>query len=468
MVDPLAAELSTVKDVLAHTVRQNEALARQNEEILALLRRRSRASRSGAGPAPPPPPLDEPYPLHVRLLFDVGNAYLASLMYDTRTAAGVWEVRLEYPHAVTVRVRKTAAMSTLVQTAHSLTAVDVIRVLALPDGSGGGGARKSRTLAGLFKRDVTADGTERRCPKQPRQWLGGELLPVTFDALERVCAVDNDADVLYALAATLFPPCDGASGAAHALAVGLMLPRTQESIADCLAALGVRAPTAAAFMQAALDAPHEAGAAARIASDARFAAAMAAPRGAIRNLRVRAFMDRARGWEPARVEPPCAFKPTAPDDATLPVLVRPAPQGTASLVRPSGAYKLRLASTGVYGTERRGGVARVFVRRNGTAPPVVVGFARNLVFYAGDDLPHGEDVASYTWYPPYLSTLADAFCTRLESAVFDGEMPWTDEELRRALGLAKRVCWAFKEPGGEAARALYARLGGLVGGLAPP
>jgi hypothetical protein len=52
----------------------------------------------------------------------------------------------------------------------------------------------------------------------------------------------------------------------------------------------------------------------------------------------------------------------------------------------------------------------------------------------------------------------DTFCNRIESVVFNGDSEWSEVDIRRAVGLAKRVQWVFRDPQGDKARRLYERI----------
>ena len=449
-ISRLTAELGTVKELVLEN-------SRRTDELLRLFT--DRPARAAAARGPPAVDDNELYPLHLRFFFDVGDAYLACLVYDIRTSDGGWKIRADSPFAVTVRVRKTDDIVRLVETEHGLTATDIVRVWATVDPQVK--IRKNRTLSGLQNHKHDKDeGGERRCPKKPKYWTEGQIMCITFTSLERIANEEGDVEKIYALAAEMFPPSDGVTGMLHALSAGLMMPRDEDAVDVCLQKLGVSA-TDAMFFAAAVDAGAETGATARVASDPRFAPLLDLPRATPSNVRVRNLLDRARAWTPdAEVLPPCirvgGRAPPPLEGVTIPFLIKPVPAAPAA---PSGVFKLRDVHTGVYAplTDRRGCLPRAFVRRDGGVS-VVVGYAYAGVFHPGaDKMPLGEDISSHAWHPPYLS-LADTFCTRLESLAFDGEPEWSNAELRHALGMAKRVQWAFKDPAGDKAGALYARL----------
>ena len=333
------------------------------------------------------------------------------------------------------------------------TATDVIRVSGSLRKDPGGGARGNARVRALHVYKKKPDGVHRIPEKR------NVPLRILFSSAVVVEHVENDALKLYALAAELFPPSDGVTGVKHALSVGLMMPRNEDSVSACLTKMGVTAPADIVFFQQAIELGPPS--AARIASDPRFAAMLAMPRSAPTNVRVKNALDRARAWAPdADVQAACV-KTKAPPDASIPLFLKPVPP---TPLPPAGSYSLPSAPTGVYGpvNDRHGNLPRVFVRRAGDVSEVVA-YARDAIFSPGaGKLPRGENLVPYQWYPPNLS-LADTFATRLESAVYDGECEWSDADLRQALGLAKRVQWAFKDPNGDRARELYDRVRAKTG-----
>ena len=348
-MDPeLRAELDSIRQLLLQNSR----------DIQRLLEARARGRVAVAA--------DEPYPLHLRLLFSTQDAYLASLVYDVRLPDGSWAVRPDYPFSVTVRIRKTQDMVRLIEEEHALTATDVVRVLAEVDPAAT--RLKGRTVSGLH-RHRKDEGGERRNPKKLKMWQQGAMLDVVFSSLERVCTFEADTLKLYALAAEMFPPTDGVMGAAHAHGAGLMLPPGTDTVADALRAIGLQDAGAIGFFEAAV----ELGPAStsRLATDPRFTEALAAPPHAATNVRVKNALDRARRWAvDTEIVPACAR--TDAIASSLPVYLISEP---AAPRNPSGAYKMRggIVASGAYGLHRG---ALIFVRADGQ----VTGAVRDYVF----------------------------------------------------------------------------------------
>ena len=448
-MEPLSpmSKLTARLTEIEHVVRETK---RATDELLALAKR-GKTTATGGGAS-------GNETMHVRVVFSLPDAYMACLMQDARSADGRWEVSPDCPLQLTLRIRKTPETVRLIEQTHALTATDVVRVTAAAEvgapkasgrGRGSRGAAKpqKRTLAGMYKHFRKPDGSERRLPKPPTCFV--DLMDVRLESLERVATIDADLHRLYALAADAFPPSDGIVGLQHALSVGLMMPRAEDSIADCLSKLGVSDPDEIAFFERSDDA--------RIATDPRFQALMSVPRVQFTNIRARNIADRARGWTPDTVVLPPRAKADPLDDAmSIPVSLKPTPAAPSG---PRGSYKLRDAQTGAYGptSDRQNKRPRAFVRRAEGASRVVAYVCDGVYTPGSGTMPLGEDIASYQWYPPYLS-LADTFGTRLEAVSFDGDKTWSDADVLRALGLAKRVQWTFEDPNGEAAKGFYDRV----------
>ena len=348
-MDPeLRAELDSIRQLLLQNSR----------DIQRLLEARARGVGGVAS--------NEPYPLHLRLLFSTRDAYLAALVYDVRLPDGSWDVKPERPFSVTVRIRKTQDMVHLVEEEHALTATDVVRVLAEVDPAAT--RLKGRTVSGLH-RHRKDDAGERRNPKKLKMWQQGAMLDVVFPSLERVCTVETDTLKLYALAAEMFPPTDGVMGAAHAHGVGLMLPPGTDTVAQALRALGVEDADAIAFFEAAVELGPDS--TSRLATDPRFTDALAAPRTAATNVRVKNALDRARRWVVDTDIVPASTR-TAAIASSLPVNLIPEPPAPRSA---SGAYKMRggIVASGAYGLHRG---ALIFVRADGQ----VTGYVQDYVF----------------------------------------------------------------------------------------
>lgn len=458
-------DFASLRRALGRVNRRLKVLTRMCSKILRATpgARASAPPRAAASPRPgvrarrlrkvdAPTRADGAYPMHLRILYDAGDCYVASLMWDVYLPDGRWLLELDKPLVPSVRVRKTREVLEVVTTS-ALVASDVVRVHARLDESVR--RKKNRSLSNLYS--TRLDDARAGVIRIPRKKV--KPLYVTFDEVNVVATRREDADAVNALAhrlgahdASVPPP---AAAAAFARSAGVLIPHDEASVKDCLTAMGAPDPPWAS-------AAVHASAAARLATDPRYAPLLATPRSAATNTRVRDALDAARVWRlDTVVMPPRARKASPFADMTLPVLVKPTPAEPPTL-RPPEWRLTSVTKSGVYFSATPGHVANrphAYVRVAAAGdPPQVVGYAYDLGFTLGDDkISPGERKALYQWRPANL-TLGEAFVTRLEAVAFDGDAEWSDEQLRHALGLARRAVWAFKAPDGPAARALYARL----------
>lgn len=450
----LGALLARVARQLTRNTRKVRLLAHRQQRLFKLVRRavrlRSAAAEAGAAAAV------EHIVMHVRVLFDVGEAYLAAPVYDKRPLPpneGAWELEPQRSVYPCLRVRKASAAGAFIA-AHSVVASDVLRVTARQDLTPR--ASKRACLRSTYYFDETLPGYEVRRPRRPRR----KAVDITFDD---AVLVETGASLalVYDAALVAFPTAQGAPAivdkALYARNRGLLLPNDEETPRRCLERLGAP-PGALDFAEAAVALGPLA--TARLATDPRFQAMLATPRSAATNAEVRLALDRARAWTPdAELLPPRQrmagnAKSHAFNDSALPLLVWPDPA-----VRPPPEPEdllLRDAPTGSYVCSR----GMVFVRFGGVPPSVrVVGHTSRHVYHEGADQRAPRDTR-WAWVSPVLSMM-DGIANRLATVAFEGDTAWTDADLRRAMGVAERVVFAFRNPRGATAEALYARLRAL-------
>jgi len=366
--------------------------------------------------------------LHLRVLFEHGDAFVAAAVRDARDQRGSWGAL--HPQ---VFIRKNSAAGALVRE-HALSFADVVRVTARVDAEVR--VSKKRTVSGLYK-TIGRTRTPRKCP----------AIHVTFDSLELVASYDSDVEVVRSLARSV----------SRAATAQLLSPNDGDPPEQALLKLGV---SQADLRFAVAAVASGAGGAARLASDPRFAALRQVSRASVTNVAVRGCLDAVKRWKPdAEVLPPRKKLVPAYDafgDSSLPVVLRP---GYAETL---GRQRRRLTeyATGAYASLSpvlRPFSPRAFVRHaNGAS--VVVAYAYDFALHEGGTaIPAIDRQAEHAWVPPSLA-VARHFAQRLACVAFDGDAEWSDEDLRFALGLANRVVWAFEEPEGERANRLMRRV----------
>jgi hypothetical protein len=450
----LAAELACVHRLARRASKRSGAAVRLLRKLLRITKNKKPAS--------------ERLTIHLRLLYDVGDEWVAGLMTDFQEEGKAWEPVASKVAVPSLRICKTPALEKLVEE-EALGAFDVLRAEVCLDAHR---ARKShRSVLGLFT--TRQQGSRMtRTPKPARlpgttSALLYAVKPafVTLRGVVRVLPAASDAAHVYLQALEIFPPPPGTSvadPAAHARSCGLMQPPDVLTVAASLARLGVQDLV---FGAAACELGNDG--AARFAADPRFREALGKPRSACANAAVRALMDGARAWRPDAVVLAPRRKLARGEayaDLTLPVVFRPDPPHAGAPANPV-PVRLDNAATGAYISVAHGAAStkpRTFVL-NEAAGSKVVAYAMNGHLNMGSSqMPPGERYQRHTWVPPTLS-LCDVFANRLETAAFDGDAAWSDAELRSALGLAKRVVFLFRELGTETQREMQRRASAMVG-----
>jgi hypothetical protein len=94
-----------------------------------------------------------------------------------------------------------------------------------------------------------------------------------------------------------------------------------------------------------------------------------------------------------------------------------------------------------------------------TQSPVVAGkvFDNKLVSGKNKLMMHGSE---YFTLIPANWKWVDTFVNRLDTAYFDGDVEWSNDDILRALALTKHATWSFEDP--ETGSALMARIGGFA------
>jgi len=133
--------------------------------------------------------------LHLRVLFERGDVYVATVVRDKRSQTGELRVHLgvhggfQSSLQPCVLIRKGTAAGKLVLQ-NALSYADVVRVEARLDT--GVAVHKKRTVSGLYK----TEGSNRSPRKRPD-------VHVTFDSLELVASYDSDVEAVRSLARTV-------------------------------------------------------------------------------------------------------------------------------------------------------------------------------------------------------------------------------------------------------------------------
>jgi hypothetical protein len=394
--------------------------------------------------------------MHLRLLFDRGKQYVATLVADKQKPDGTYEITKGSRLAPVLTIAKSAEVLRLVAASVCDFTIVFRALVAKDDPKKKDGCRK---LAGLYISNRKPDGSIHRCLRDK----GRTPVHVTLCNLVAVDVVKdkNDAAAVYALAAKMYPLANGMAPrdlAAHARANGLLTVSEVDNSRKTLLKLGLDDP-ASRFMEVAMGL--EADGVARVAFDPRFGSVFCTAALAAKNAHVRRMAEAVASTTLSSL----ATHVLAPRtrsmslaDFTLPFPIKPA-SGAGPAESPR--LYLRDAPTGLYrsiGVGHRSKQPSAVVLRRGHASEVV-GYVYDSLYAVGTAalLPLDERNILYT---PASADLAWAatFANRLDAAAFDGDEAWTDADIARALSLAKRAAWVFQNPEGSKAKELQARV----------
>ncbi len=367
--------------------------------------------------------------LHIRILFERDGQFYAAVLSDRFTASS-WTFTYRKPSRVSLRVAKTDVLEDL--------AVDFTKVFRV---SAAHGLGRGRRLAGLFKTRMNANGSLARTVRAK------PLYDVTLLTAVEAGVCKNDLADVCALAGV---PRDAEEAlTAWSARCGVPLPLDTAAVREACLGTGMSREEAD-FLVAAMR--HDG--ALRVAHDVRFSALLLAGRACAP---LASFLSscrrRAALKMPTELLAPVK-KDFAVDAFTLPFYLLP-----RAVERPVTTCVFRRVLTGV---------ARPLPDRNpGRAhnPSVVVN-NRVVVAYVTDGVltSGGESLVPPEQLEVMHETVTkslrwtDSFANRLDTVAFDGEKEWCDADLRSALALARRATWAFQDPEGEKAKALYERI----------
>jgi hypothetical protein len=436
----------------------------QEEQPVAVKKRKPAAPRDPAAAALRaglfvPPAVPTGLFLHVRVLLETPTAFVATVLNDRRSRSGDWSVSETTLTQRFVHIDKLQVVTDLFAN-HNVDMTRVFRVAATQSTRDHG----LKTLHGIHSclPTRTEDGGDSfvRRVRSPRSNKKTSTYHIKVVSMELVRdSIFDLADVCHYVATNIKPDMPrmvGEDDTSYATRCGVMLPLDVAGVRQALSDAGLE-DKRALFVIAAMRC--RADGLVRVAKDPRF-------RDLLANIPVlggplRSFLRQARmlSAQPASdftEVMPFSAKGVALTGFSIPVLLGPGDAAPTGLTR-----HMPNLLTGLWqpmrsrNRERYPSVVAVSV----AGAPTVVAHIIDFFFTACDQsrLPEDDQALLHQSVEPTLQW-TETFANRLESVAFDGDLVWSDDNLRVALSLAKQVTWVFRAPGGPAASALRGRL----------